>query len=104
MPDRLGAARPGPRERRSAQATYYQQTSNRNRYERSDPRDPAQQPEHDSELSKPPQGSRPSWDSVQKLSPPSQLSSSHYFKQLVAASPTTHDSYAGFGNPKAVRH
>jgi hypothetical protein len=26
-----------------------------------------------------------------------------YFKQLAAASPTTHDSYAGFGNPIAVR-
>jgi hypothetical protein len=27
-----------------------------------------------------------------------------YFKQLVAASPTTNDPYAGFGNPKAVGH
>jgi len=26
------------------------------------------------------------------------------FKQLVAASPTTHDPYARFGNPIAVRH
>jgi hypothetical protein len=34
----------------------------------------------------------------------SRLSLPQYFKQLVAASPTTHDPYAGFGNPKALRH